>query len=221
MKLKNFIPTSSLIVFALILSIICISNVAGSSDRDAKASKAPVISPTSRNLMIAYNGQLHAKEKFLAFAKKADKEGYLKAGQLFRAAANSVEIHARNTAKALTDLGITPAATVRKHKVRSTKENLSEAIKSDGYKSEKLFPKFLKQAKTDNTQAAVIAFGSMAKVDANRKILFQNALINLENYKAATKGFYVCQICGNVVEVIDFTDCPVCGYPTSEYKQIP
>ena len=221
MKLKSFLLSLALITSVLILSAFCSPRSAESADKsNIKVTKVANSSPTAKNLMIAYNGQSNAKEKFLAYAKKADQEGYLEAGQLFRAAANSAEIHARNTAKALTDLGMTPATTVRKHDIKSTKENLSAAIKSEGYKSEKMYPKFLKQAKTDNIQAAVISFGSISKVDANRKTIFQNALKNLEKYKNASKGFSVCQICGNIVEVIDFSDCPVCGYSASEYKKI-
>ena len=219
-------PRSSLLSSAIITSILILSSISNpclseSAERStAKSAKVANSTPTAKNLMIAYSGQTNAKEKFLAYAKKADEEGYLEAGRLFRAAANSAEIHARNTAKILTNIGITPAATVRKHDIKTTKENLLAAVKSEGYKSERLYAKFVKQAKNDNVQAAIIAFGSSVKVDGKRKILFENALKNLENYKTATKGFFVCQICGNVVEVIDFTDCPVCGYPSSEYKKI-
>ena len=215
-----------LVSVSFVLFILSFSNpsYAATQPKKMKTGKSKLAagaSITVKNLMVAYNGQSNAREKFLEYAKKADEEGYPKVGQLFRAAADSAATHARNSAKALTDLGLSPASALRKHKIKSTRENLETAIKSERYKSEKMYPGFLIQAKSDKVKSAITIFGSVTKVDTNRKILFENALKDLETYKTASKGFFVCQICGNVVETIDFSDCPVCDYPESEYKKIP
>jgi len=222
MKPKSFLSFLYLFSWSLLLSGLLVSNIClGANHIKTSKVKAPAGSSiTVKNLMIAYNVQSNAKEKFLVFAKKADEDGYKKAAQLFRAAADSAQVLARNSAKALTDMGITPAATLRNHKIRSTRENLERSVKSEGYKAKKMYPKFKTQAETDNIKNAIILFGSAAKVASNRKKLFENALKNLDSMKNQSKGFFVCQICGNLVEVIDFTDCPVCGYPASEYKII-
>jgi rubrerythrin len=49
----------------------------------------------------AFAGESQANRKYLAFAAKADKEGYPQAARLFRAAAEAETIHAHNHLKAL------------------------------------------------------------------------------------------------------------------------
>ncbi|MGD9241973.1 MAG: ferritin family protein, partial [Desulfobacterales bacterium] len=44
------------------------------------------MSQTEKNLWDAFAGESQANRKYLAFAKKADKEGYAQVAKLFRAA---------------------------------------------------------------------------------------------------------------------------------------
>lgn len=54
---------------------------------------------TLENLLTAYNGESNANAKYLAYAEKADEEGYAKVASLFRAAASAEKIHITNHAK--------------------------------------------------------------------------------------------------------------------------
>ena len=65
---------------------------------------------TIDNLQTAFNGESNASARYLAFAKKADEEGYGEVASLFRAAAKAEEIHARNHAEVIEKLGSTPVA---------------------------------------------------------------------------------------------------------------
>ncbi|MBM3700861.1 MAG: rubrerythrin family protein, partial [Actinobacteria bacterium] len=51
-------------------------------------------SKTLENLKEAFAGESQANRKYLAFAKKADEEGYGQAAKLFRAAADAETVHA-------------------------------------------------------------------------------------------------------------------------------
>ena len=51
---------------------------------------------TLENLQTAFNGESNANARYLAFATKADQEGYGGVASLFRAAARAEEIHAAN-----------------------------------------------------------------------------------------------------------------------------
>jgi rubrerythrin len=170
--------------------------------------------------MTAYNGELNANAKYLAYAAKADQEGYARVAQLFRAAADSERIHAAMHAKVITELGAKPVADIKKPVIRSTKENLEDAIKGEGYEADTMYPAFLDQAKAEKVKNATVAFERAGEVEANHRKMYQEALGNLAAWKQVSKNFLVCQICGNVVEKINFTNCPVCKYPASEYKQI-
>jgi len=70
---------------------------------------------TEKDLQDAFAGESQANRKYLAFAKKADQEGYKQIAKLFRAAAEAETVHAHNH---LRELG----------GIKSTKENLIEAI---------------------------------------------------------------------------------------------
>jgi len=176
---------------------------------------------TLANLMTAYNAEMNAKEKYSAYALKADNEGYKKAAQLFRAAARSEEIHSVIELKSIILLGGAPAVDIKPAAVKTTKENLAEAIESETALVEATYPKYLEQASADNVRLASIAFGNAKPVEMNRKMLFMNALNDLEGWKKASKtGFYVCKICGNLVEALNFAACPICKAPISEFAKI-
>ena len=51
---------------------------------------------TLDNLKEAFAGESQANRTYLAFAKKADEEGYPQAARLFRAAADAETVHAHN-----------------------------------------------------------------------------------------------------------------------------
>ncbi len=55
---------------------------------------------THENLIAAFNGESQASQRYLAFAKKADQEGYPQIARLFRAAAAAESVHAGNHLRA-------------------------------------------------------------------------------------------------------------------------
>ena len=58
---------------------------------------------TDQNLKEAFAGESQANRKYLAFAKKADEEGYTSVAKLFRAASEAEAIHAYSELKAMGD----------------------------------------------------------------------------------------------------------------------
>ncbi|MEZ4550981.1 MAG: ferritin family protein [Desulfobacterales bacterium] len=54
------------------------------------------MSATEKNLMDAFAGETQANRKYLAFAKKADQDGYPQVAKLFRAAAAAETVHAHS-----------------------------------------------------------------------------------------------------------------------------
>jgi rubrerythrin len=70
--------------------------------------------PTLENLQAAFNGESNARAKYLAFAAKADEEGYAPVASLFRAAAAAEAIHAESHARVIKKMGATPVANITK-----------------------------------------------------------------------------------------------------------
>jgi rubrerythrin len=56
---------------------------------------------TMQNLKAAYSAESNAQARYLAFAEKADAEGYGAAASLFRAAARARQIHVTNSMRKL------------------------------------------------------------------------------------------------------------------------
>ena len=104
----------------LVLSVLCICAATA-----AFAQSAPKPSNvTLQNLETAFNGESNAHARYLAFAEKADQEGYFQIASLFRAAAKAEGIHANNHEVEIKRLGGTAQAKIEKPDVKSTKENL-------------------------------------------------------------------------------------------------
>ena len=121
----------------------------------ALPSGATAATTTLDNLQAGFNGESNAHSRYLAFAEKADQEGYGEVASLFRAAAKAEEVHAANHAAVIKKMGGTPEAKIETPVVKSTKENLEAAIKGESYERDTMYPEFLKQARAEGNRDAV------------------------------------------------------------------
>lgn len=163
---------------------------------------------TTDNLKAAFAGESQANRKYLFFAEKAEQEELKQIARLFRAAADAETVHAKNHLKVLGG-------------IRSTAENLHEAINGENYEFTDMYPEFLKQADAEGNAKAQHSFELANKVEKIHHSLYQKALDSLE--KSTTmeeKAMYVCQVCGYTVEGEAPEKCPVCGAPLKMFKRI-
>jgi rubrerythrin len=160
---------------------------------------------TDENLKEAFAGESQANRKYLAFAKKADKEGFFQVARLFRAAAYAETVHAHNHLKVMKG-------------INSTEENLKEAIEGEVEEFKEMYPAFIEEAKKEENKAAVWTFDVANKVEEIHAGLYENALENLGNNVESI--YYVCNYCGNTVEKEAPELCPICGAPEKEFKKI-
>src|SRR5512136_2914304 len=91
---------------------------------------------TDENLKDAFAGESQANRMYLAFAKKAEEEGYPQIAKLFRAAAEAETIHAHNHLKALNGIG-------------TTRDNLKEAIAGETHEFKTMYPEMIAAAKEE------------------------------------------------------------------------
>ena len=158
------------------------------------------------NLKDAFAGESQANRKYLAFAKKADEEGFEQAAKLFRAAAAAETVHAHNHLKVMGG-------------INSTKENIQEAIEGETHEFTKMYPEMIMEAeKEGNSQEAVRSFDLANKVESIHANMYQKALDNLCNNESV--DYYVCQVCGNTVENSSPDKCRVCGAAGSMFTKI-
>ncbi len=173
---------------------------------------------TIDNLQTAYNGESNASAKYQAYAVQADTEGYHKIARLFRAAASAEQVHLKNHAEVIKSMGATPMADIKLPMVKSTKENLEDAIKGETYERSKMYPDFIAQADDENNAAAVQSFSFAQDAEAEHAMLYKKALENMDKWKKADVNFFVCPTCGYTVEDRPgFANCPLCGMPAADY----
>jgi rubrerythrin len=163
-----------------------------------------MMSKTEKNLQDAFAGESQANRKYLAFAKKADAEGYKQAAKLFRAAADAETVHATNH---LRELG----------GIKTTKENLDVAINGESYEFQKMYPGMIDDAKAEGKNGALRSFDFANKVEKIHAGLYNKALENLG--KNEEVDYYVCQVCGNTVEGEAPDVCPICGARREMFKK--
>jgi rubrerythrin len=176
---------------------------------------------TLENLIAAYNGESNASAKYLAYAEKADEEGYGKVASLFRAAASAEKIHLTNHARVIEGLGGTPKADIKLPAVKSTKENLEDAVKGESYERSTMYPEFISQAEKDDIPDAVRTFTYARAAEAEHAKLYKTALTDLAKWRAPKTDFYVCPICGYTLEgKPSFAACPVCNTPATLYQAV-
>lgn len=203
---------------AVLCSVVFLVTSSGLFGQEQPA--APVPQATLDNLLNAYNGESNAHARYLAFAQKADEEGYGKVASLFRAAARAEQVHYESHAKAIKELGGTPTAKIETPVVKTTKENLEAAVKGETYESVAMYPAFLAQAKKDNVKSAIISFTRAKAAEAVHAALYRSALGNLNAWKSPNKEFFVCPVCGYVTEKIVGPLCPICKTPTKLFMPV-
>jgi rubrerythrin len=160
---------------------------------------------TTKDLMEAFAGESQANRKYLAFAAKADQEGYPQVARLFRAAAAAETIHAHNHLRALKG-------------IKSTKENLQEAIGGEAHEFKEMYPGMIAAAKDSGHKDAERSFRFANEVEKVHHELYEKALRTMEEKKLV--DMYVCPVCGYTVEEAPPENCPVCGAKGKTFKKI-
>ena len=160
---------------------------------------------TDENLKAAFAGESQANRLYLAFARKAEEEGFTQVAKLFKAAAEAETIHALN------HLRITG-------QIKSTLDNLGTAISGETFEFKKMYPEYLNEAKQEGNKQAAWSFDVASKVEQVHANLYQKAINALKNQKQLEKvDYYVCSVCGNTVEGTPPDKCPICGSPKEKF----
>ena len=157
------------------------------------------------NLKAAFTGESMANRTYLAFAKKADEEGYNQIAKLFRAAATAETVHAFNHLQRMGGIG-------------TTMDNLKEAISGETYEFEKMYPEFIEKAKKEGDNRALWSFEVANKVERIHASLYEKALNEIG--KNDEVNYHVCSVCGYIMEGEPQGNCPICGAPASKFEKI-
>ena len=175
---------------------------------EKQVKKGTHIMPTSDNLKEAFAGESQANRKYLAFAKKAQEEGYPQVARLFRAAADAETVHAHAHLRVMKG-------------INSTQENLQAAIDGEGHEFKQMYPGFVAEAEKEGNKPAFYSFQNALVVEEIHHGLYTEALesVKSDSDMPETKIF-VCQVCGNTVRGQAPDKCPVCGAVKEKFTEI-
>jgi rubrerythrin len=164
------------------------------------------MSKTESFLKEAFAGESQANRKYLAFAAKADQEGFPQVARLFRAAAEAETVHAHSHLRALNG-------------IHSTKENLGEAISGETHEFKTMYPEMIEAAKAEAQKVAERSFSYASSVEKVHAELYQKLLDGLGKSQEIY-SYYVCPVCGYTAEKQAPGTCPVCGAKGEMFKKI-
>jgi rubrerythrin len=164
------------------------------------------MSKSEENLKEAFAGESQANRKYLAFATKADQEGFAQAARLFRAAAEAETIHAHAHLRALKG-------------IKSTKENLQEAVAGETHEFKSMYPAMIETAKAEENKEAQRSFSFASEVEKIHAGLYQQMLDHLEGAQESY-SYYVCPVCGYTAEKEAPENCPICGAKGKMFKKV-
>lgn len=153
---------------------------------------------THNNVYTAFVGEAKAYHRLMAFARKADEEGYTQIARLFRAVAAAEEVHAERHLRLLGEAV-----------VKSTEENLQTSFERETTVNEVYYPQFIQEAEEESEQRAALTFSQARDVEEGHAALYKRALNAL--LRDETHDYHVCQICGYVAEREAPDQCPICN----------
>jgi rubrerythrin len=163
---------------------------------------------TLEKLADAFAGESQANRKYLAFAKKADEDGLPQVAKLFRAAADAETIHAHAHLRVMGG-------------IKTTIENLEEAIAGEGHEFKEMYPGFLATAQEEGNKPAEFSFKNALAVEEIHHSLYSKALEAVKNNSdLPNTSIYVCPVCGNTVENEVPDTCPICNVPGDKFTEV-
>ncbi len=163
---------------------------------------------TKENLKGAFAGESQAFQKYSAFAKKAEKDGFKNVAKLFRTTAEAERIHAEG------HFGASEG-------IQSTAENLQTAIDGETYEHNEMYPPMYEQAVTEGHKAKRM-FGYAVEAEKVHAALYKKALEAVKNGEdLAETEIWLCPICGHIeLGTPPREKCPICNANASVYVQI-
>lgn len=159
---------------------------------------------TLDNVKDAFAGESQANQKYRAFSKKAEKEGFHNIAKLFKTAAEAERIHAEGHLGAMDGIS-------------STVDNLISAIAGETYEYKEMYPPMLQAAEAENHKAKRMFKYALLAEEVHAK-LYQLALECASQGKDLDMSeIYLCPVCGNIEMGKPEDKCKICGTPADKF----
>ena len=163
---------------------------------------------TQENLKQAFAGESQANRTYLAFASRAEKDGFPQVANLFRAVAAAETVHAHAHLRAMNGVG-------------STLDNLKEAAAGEKYEFEEMYPPMVATAEEEGDRLSLMSMRNAMEVEKVHHALFKAAIEAIEAGKDLEDlPVYVCPVCGHTVLGEPPDVCPVCKAKGEKFDMV-
>lgn len=166
---------------------------------------------TEANLMTAFAGESQAHTKYLYYASKARKDGYVQIGDLFEDTAKNEKEHAKIWFKYLHD-GAVP----------STEQNLLDAASGENYEWTDMYARMAKDAREEGFTEIAALFDQVAAIEKMHEERYRKLLANVEGGLVFSRDgdmIWECSNCGHIVIGPKAPElCPVCKHSKAYFQ---
>lgn len=168
-------------------------------------------SKTEKNLMAAFAGESQAHTKYLYYASKAKKDGYVQMANLFEETALNEKEHAKIWFKLL-----------HEGDVPDTMTNLKDAANGENYEWTDMYATFAKEAQEEGFTRIAKLFELVAKIEKEHEERYRKLLKNIEDgvvFSKENDTVWQCANCGHIIIGKKAPKiCPVCDHPQSYFQ---
>jgi len=162
---------------------------------------------TKENLLAAFAGESQANRKYIAFAKKAEQEGYQNISRIFQAVADAETIHALKHFEIAEMVG-------------STLDNLGAAAEGEHHEFTKMYPEFIETAKEEGHKQALQTFEYANAAEKVHGSIFQDLKsLAARGSDAEVNDIHLCPVCGWVGLDNAPDRCPICNTASKAFKK--
>ena len=165
----------------------------------------PLPAELESSLKAAFAGESKAHVRNLAFALKADKEGFPQVARLFRAVAEAERVHANEYLKYMEGV------------VGSTEQNLKTGFENEMKAKEEIYPDLIKEAMAHKREDLAWSYIRSRDVEDRHARLYKDALSAIAVDREPE--YHVCQVCGYVFNGVLPEKCPVCSASKKDFKK--
>lgn len=165
---------------------------------------------TEKNLMAAFAGESQAHTKYLYYASKAKKDGYVQIGNLFDETARNEKEHAKIWFKLLHD------------GMPSTLVNLADAAAGENYEWTDMYAGFAEDARAEGFEQIAYLFEEVGKIEKEHEERYRKLIANIEGGLVFSRDgdrIWQCSNCGHIVVGQQAPEvCPVCAHPQAYFE---
>ena len=166
---------------------------------------------TEENLKTAFAGESQAHTKYLYYASKARKDGYVQIADIFEETARNEKEHAKIWFKFLHGNEVPP-----------TTDNLLDAASGENYEWTDMYAGFAKTAKEEGFDNIALLFEGVAKVEQAHEERYRKLLANINDgivFSRDNEQIWQCDNCGHIIIGKKAPEvCPVCSHPKAYFK---